>query len=375
MTDESHEAVTIRPTSRHSAVASDIVLRDGTFVRLVFRPEVVNNTHNSAACVRGTFIYQKRGKDEEWADGGSTSLASLKKGEGYKLELKAAEVLTLLRELGALWRQFRRQGIPLQKVELVKLESRLVHLLELPKDQLNSLLEGNSTQALKTLARVLGWAAGSESLKASIAETPSVLPQLSMQLGLPVLQEAISFWKANRTQPAEEFWQRELSKRSFLLSLLLHYPIIVVQEKAFVGGKKLDNHHGGIADFLAKVTTTNAAVIVELKTPTAQLLGKEYRTDVFPPSGEFAGALSQVLHYRSSLHREVIALRTGSDELLEAEEPPCVIVIGDTAELDSTAKRRAFERLRSRLQGVHTVTFDEIFRRAEELLRLFSRTA
>ena len=89
-------------TSRQSAVCSDIPIRGTDTVRLVFRPEIVNNAQEPAACLRGTFLYQKKGKHDEWDDGAIASLSTLRKGEGYQLELSSGELLPLMRELSLL---------------------------------------------------------------------------------------------------------------------------------------------------------------------------------------------------------------------------------------------------------------------------------
>jgi hypothetical protein len=89
MQDREPETVEIRSTSRASATVTDIVLRESDLVRLLFRPEIVENPHDVQACVRGTFIYQKRGKNEDWTDVETESLATLKKGDNYQLLIKA----------------------------------------------------------------------------------------------------------------------------------------------------------------------------------------------------------------------------------------------------------------------------------------------
>lgn len=42
---------------------------------------MVDNEKNPEACLRGTFTYQKRGKNDEWVDVETSSLNTLKKGE------------------------------------------------------------------------------------------------------------------------------------------------------------------------------------------------------------------------------------------------------------------------------------------------------
>jgi hypothetical protein len=84
------ERVEIESTSRHSASCSDISVReDGEHVRLLFRPEIVDNPTNPLASVRGRFIYQRKGKNDRWLDLDKLPLSSLKKREGYQLRLLA----------------------------------------------------------------------------------------------------------------------------------------------------------------------------------------------------------------------------------------------------------------------------------------------
>jgi hypothetical protein len=366
-------SVEITPTARVHAQVSDIVLRETNRVRLVFRPEIVDNVNDPAACVRGTFIYQKKAKNDKWEDAEVTSLAQLKTGDVYKLELKAGETLRLLRDLSALRRRYRAEGIPDSPIRLVRIEERLAELLTLSEGDLNELLQGNQEEAFKIVGRVLHWAATSESLRRLVSEAPDSLPDLTASLGLVSLKEAISLWEQERENSSEEFWQQALQKRAFLLDQLFHYPILIVAGKAYVGGKRIDNRHGNIADILARAKTTGGALIVEIKAPSARLLGTEYRKDVYPFSTEISGAISQVLHYKASLQQEIKALRESIDERLESDEPRCLIIAGNTAsELATSAKRRSFERLRERISGVMIVGFDELFGKVAELVKWLS---
>lgn len=83
---------------RHRAAEGDVT-------RLIFRPEMIDNQSHAEACLRGTLIYQKRGKNEPWVDVETESLATLKKGDSYQLLIKSGELLHLMKALGPLyWR-------------------------------------------------------------------------------------------------------------------------------------------------------------------------------------------------------------------------------------------------------------------------------
>lgn len=83
------DKVVVHSTSAQSAECSDILLRQTNATRLVFRPVLVANAKNPKAAVDGTFIFQRKGSKEEWADVKTIPFSSLKKDEGYKLELSS----------------------------------------------------------------------------------------------------------------------------------------------------------------------------------------------------------------------------------------------------------------------------------------------
>ena len=56
------DKINVWTTSSNSAVCDDIVLKENSMSRLLFRPEIVNNEKNPEASVRGCFIYQKKRK-------------------------------------------------------------------------------------------------------------------------------------------------------------------------------------------------------------------------------------------------------------------------------------------------------------------------
>jgi hypothetical protein len=159
-----------------------------------------------------------------------------------------------------------------------------------------------------------------------------------------------------------------------VLSQLFAYPLVVVAKKAYVGGKRLDNRHGNIVDFLGSVPATGSAVLIEIKTPATRLLGPEYRQDVFPSSPDLGGAIAQVLHYRETLLRELNTLTQGRHALLTGAEPRCVLIVGNAErELTDDYRKGSFERVRERLFGVTVVTFDEVFRRISDLVSLIEK--
>jgi hypothetical protein len=365
------EKVEVTSTSLHSAVVSDIVVRDGEQVRLIFRPEIVDNPSDPAASVRGRFLYQRKGKNDMWADFDARPLSSLKKGEQFQLEIKAGELLPLLRNLGALYRIHRGQGVPLGRVEFVKISEQFAEFLRMGDQDLQAFLTANRGDAVSTLRRVLRWLSESPATAEHLADESVALPELNALVGLANLRSVVGIWEANSSNSDEEFWQGIFASHAFVLSQVFSYPIIVIREKAYVGGKRLDNAHGNLVDFLAHVPGSGEAVLIEIKTPSTNLLGAMYRQDVFPPSTALSGALSQVLNYRESLMHSLHSLNDEASPRLLGAEPRCVVIAGSVErELTDQARRRSFERFRERLQGVTVLGFDEVLARVRNLVKL-----
>ena len=252
----------------------------------------------------------------------------------------------------------------------MKVENNLADLLQLSQVELTQFLSANAADAVKVFGRVLHWLSDNPEIAATLSLNETELPTLNALISRANVRAILDVWRKNATNPNEDFWQEELAKHSFVLSFLFAYPIIVIRGKAYVGGKEYDNRHGNLVDFLARVPTSRNAVLIEIKTPVTPLLGAKYRQDVFPPSTELIGAVSQVIHYKESLLGDPQVRQTAD---LSLSEPRCLIIAGSgQTELVDDSRKKAFERFRERLLGVHIVTFDEVLRRIEDLHALLT---
>jgi hypothetical protein len=148
------------------------------------------------------------------------------------------------------------------------------------------------------------------------------------------------------------------------------YPVVVIGTKAYVGGKAVSREGGKEADFLLAVESTDAVILVEIKTPRTQLLGPEYRGGVFPFSRELSSAVAQVLRYRQTFTRSFDSLQAERPTRLTLGEPRCIVVAGTSTELKTQAMKENFELQRERVRGVVVLTFDELFLRIERLVSL-----
>jgi hypothetical protein len=124
-------------------------------------------------------------------------------------------------------------------------------------------------------------------------------------------------------------------------------------------------------DFLGRVPTSGAAVLIEIKTPQTPLLAAKYRQQVYPPSNDVTGAISQVLQYRETFLSEMHAVTAGENIDMTLCDPRCVVIVGCASrELTAEPQKRSFERFRERLTGVTLITFDEVFARVSAMVEL-----
>jgi hypothetical protein len=184
--------------------------------------------------------------------------------------------------------------------------------------------------------------------------------------GADALAEAVAAWDDSDKNELEEYWQNFLADRPHLIGLTFPGPVAIHQGKAYLGGKSFDNTGGKVVDFLLENSVGGDAALLEIKRPASKLLmATAYRDDIYAPSSELVGSVSQILNYRDT----IVAEKRNLNLPLEVFIPSCVVLIGNYAsELDSAEKRRSFELYRSSLGGVSIVTYDELFTRLGKTL-------
>lgn len=257
-------------TSSRTAECTPIVLRETQRVRLVFRPLILVNDDNPRACIKGEFVYEKRQANGEWQAANTLSLATVKSGERSKLELHSGELLTLLSTLVPLYRaRWGERGPLLGTRTYVRMEAGLARFLRLGQGELKQFLDNHPEDAAAVLGKLVQWltSMSAEASTALAALEPERLPAVTALLGLSALKNALAEWEANASNASEAFWQRTLSKHCFVLSHLFAHPVVVIQERAYLGGKALDDKGGSYLDFLTAASQTNGVALVEIKTP------------------------------------------------------------------------------------------------------------
>lgn len=363
-----------RSTSRVTAQADDIVLRVSTASRLIFRPTILDNKSNKEAAVKGIFLYQRKSRNTEWEDFETIPLTSVKSGEGYKLEIKSAELLQLINALKPLYDLHQEAGVPRGEKKFVQATPQLEQFATLTSNDVGSFLNANSAIGTNLLSKLLYWAINLDDpqplIERLVELNPSSLGKLNAAVGLQSLKLALHQWENNQNNSDEEFWQQSLTQYSFVLEQTFSWPTSIVDGKAYIGGKTVFNKGGNIVDFLMRNRLTQSAALIEIKTPSSPLLGSRYR-NTYNVSSELSGSIMQTLNYKHSLQENFQSITRGQNDLFDSLNPQCAVIIGNANnELDDQNKIKAFELYRHQFQGLTVITFDELFDKTRQLIKL-----
>jgi Domain of unknown function (DUF4263) len=370
--------IVTKSTSRSSAFCDPIVLREGDQVRLVFLPTLVDNLEYPKASVDGQFVYERRkAQGGQWHPVDTIPLSGLKAGEGYKLTLHALELRKLLEGLVPLYRLYEQNGIPSGQKTFLQVDRTVAKFVSEGHKDLAKILETNAEDAPAMLLKLVRWLATSserrDAAQKLVSMAPEEIPTFTALIGLAAVKDALEYWKENQENSSEEFWQNTLEQRAYVLSQVFAYPVVVIGTKAYVGGKLLSNKGGKEVDILASTESTDAAILIEIKTPQTKLLGSVYRGGVFPWSRDLSGAISQALRYRQSFVRQFDSLVANSSPRLTLGEPRCIVIAGRSSELLSQDMKESFELQREHTHGVTILTFDELFLKLQWLIALLEQ--
>lgn len=375
----------VSPTSRKTAEVDDIVLRDGERTRLIFRPTLVDNSNDPAACVHGEFRYQKKSTSDTWSDCETRSLSELTiEDGGFKLELHAGEVRTLLEGVGRLCAIYACDGIPNGEGTYTVTRGELGRHLRVVLDHSQELeaLGPEVEELLRAMIDTLLRAKAPAEAAHVIADIgPEALDRLGTASQVAQLELLLGSWRGNLDNDDEGWWQSELEQHAWVLPQVFAQPFVFLQRQAFVGGKRLDNRGGHVLDLVFRNALTNNVALVEIKTPCTQLLGTQVREGVWAFSSQLSGGLTQMLGYKDDLQKEyyerVGLSRRAGGQHFEVFNPKCVLLAGNIGREigGSSEKLRCLDLARNDFRTVELVTYDEMILRMELLLEVLTGSA
>lgn len=371
------EIYSITRRSPGTAEGDPVVLRETQTTRLVFKPLLVNSAQDRRQPVKGSFVFQRKSRNDAWEDHSELQLSNLKATEWVKIDIKAKELDTLLKHVAAMYRLHRRHDLPRGKAHYI-----LVDLEGSPdafQRNFDRILALSGRMGVDVVSNFIEWAIRDENAADLLGQLEQLdagtLGRLNTLVGVTSLKSMLQKWEANQNNANEEFWQRTFQENAFVLSQVFSFPVLIISGKAYVGGKVVDNTGGHLADFLAANPITKNAVIVEIKTPRTKLLGKQYRAGVSSTSEELSGAVNQVLTYRHSLTTDFLSIRREHENNLEVFSPHCLVIAGHAREqLQDHHQHKSFELIRNSLKDVLVITYDELFEKTKQLIQALEGT-
>jgi|GEM_PF-2518901 len=195
------------------------------------------------------------------------------------------------------------------------------------------------------------------------------------------LSKTLDLWQANKDNSDESFWQTFFTENEIIFSQLVPFPIVFIKGSAYIGGEttyidSIDKQKDGrfsIADFLIKNKSTENVLIVEIKTPSTNLLLKGKYRGNYKISSDLTGSCMQISSYKNIFMRNYNNLVSKySKTRFSSSSPQCIVIAGnsDREFQGDYDKIRSFELFRNELKDIKIVTYDELFEKTKGLLDL-----
>jgi hypothetical protein len=197
--------------------------------------------------LRGCFVYQRKRASDGWEDIRTNSLTTLKSGEGYHLDLRSGEVSALMEGLNARRDLFKSHGFASGDQEYIRKQS-------LPK-VVRRIIDSPSSELVAAFGEL---------------DDEDIL-SLSRKVDVSKLDALLAEWDAHENESREEFWHQLLKRNAWVFSQLTGSPVILLKDKAYVGGKSITNVGGGEVDYLLANELTENVSFVEIKTPVTPI--------------------------------------------------------------------------------------------------------
>jgi len=298
-----------------------------------------------------------------------------------QLEITSSETSKLYNYLSELYELYKQKGISPGIKQYIPVSDGFVSFMNTNKDELFKHLNQHHSDASNLLSIILQWMSSTNTPNKTVENIQTFestnLQQLNSIIGLSSLKSCYSLWEQNKENQDEEFWQGTLATYSFVLSQIFAYPIVIMNDKAYVGGKNIGNKGGKIVDFWARNNISKNATLIEIKTPVSQLLGTKMRDGVYAIHNDLSASVVQIASYKHNLQKNYLAIKEDAEDDFYTYDPDCIVIIGNSIiELSNDkTKRRSFELFRSQLKDIRVITYDEMFNKIKLLINLLEGNA
>jgi hypothetical protein len=360
-------------TSLYSAkLAEPIVIEENTTTRKVLIVDLNDKKKDIGETVGITLVHQRKKRNDEWEDVESINLNSLKGGEGVKLNLDSKNTKKIYDELTKLYAHVDKEGVKYgtQEFSVVKADE----IINIPQDR-RTFIE-----------RLLAENYGEEVWSELISSNPDLATKLSLARIQTNRSIALETFKENleSNNADESFWQEFFTKNDWIFGYGLNYQFLhLLKDQPDYGGRTFKGTGSQKGDYLMRTEAdSHFTVLVEIKTPATKLLSytqkeprqvKNPRNDVWLLSSDLLGAISQIqVNCRTWT---IDSQRSENTRLLEKEstftvEPKGILIIGNTEELiKNESIVSCFESYRRNTKSPEIITFDELYKRAEFIVK------
>lgn len=211
-----------------------------------------------------------------------------------------------------------------------------------------------------------------EAVQNSIIRVKDIIQKVESSIsGISGFFEVIEIWNNKKVNKSEIFWHNLLKQYSWLLSLIINEPVIIVEDEAYIGGKSIQNKKGNVIDFIYQNKLSENLALIEIKTPQTKIIGKQYR-NTFSLSNEIIGSINQLLSYKDHFQKNFYTLNSTSNINFKLISPSSYLIIGNQENL-SYEQKECFELFRKNLNGISIITFDELFEKAFYILTMMNK--
>lgn len=369
--------------SAMTADATPVVLSSTERFRFRFMPMLVDNQNNPEQSVRGKLLLERKPKNEKYFPTDSVApcekvtRGSAKNGDWVEIELHSEETYNLFIGLKKLYDLSGcMNGIPFGSARFAQIDSSFSGFLEVIQNDPSAarmIGEPQNFELIKILLQLITQTSSHESLKNSLSSLANEnLQALTTSASLEGLKRVEALMRENLDNGKEEFWQQKVfNENQWVLAQIFSCPCTIYAQKAFVGGKSLDNKGGNVCDFIYRNKMTQNVALIEIKTPFTEIVGKPYR-ETYSMSLDMSGAVNQVLNYRDELQKNFSTLTRDLEEAdtVRAFSPKCVVVIGKISTLNAK-QQKAFELYRNSFNNLTIITFDELHQKICDLMSVF----
>ncbi len=374
MANIEEEKITLTATSKNTAKTDSIILNQTDMILLKFESEIINNSKDGKKSVSGKLVYERKRKKDANFPSSTVTRGSLKTGEYMSIPLSTSETYYLfegLKERYELYKEIKQ--IPYGSNTFVKLDKSLEPLIKRLKENSNFIGDKNNLEAIKLFLEALTKENSQKNLISGLQllQRDSVnIEQIKNAVDITNLLNIQKEISSNMNNSDEEFWQKLFTNNQWVISQVASTPMTIFANKGYVGGKDISNCGGNLCDFIFKNNLSDNISLIEIKTPTTNIIGSKYR-QVYSLSVDLSGSINQILSYKNSITKDYYSISTKSGQNFKVLSPKCFIVIGTMNKLD-TNQKDVFEDFRNSLSNINIITFDELLMKIDFLINLLT---